>query len=283
MALSNRGASGFRVTATSTRSATPPTSINADAFVSASAFGFLKGNTSKPRTVACANIRAGIVNHHGLAADLQTEFFQELRRCKPSARTFIILSPEHFQQAVAPVVTSRRGYLVRGQEVLIEEKAVDRLLQALPFAQEDGEAFTREHGIGAVVPFLSAFFPEEGVRVVPLIIQPRITEEEATTVAAWLRQEMARGAFVIVSSDMSHYLTETTALKNDETTRQALAESQGAFFWRANDDFTDSGKGIWILQNALKSPQWHELSHGISTQYGQSSSYTTSYITGFWE
>jgi AmmeMemoRadiSam system protein B len=241
----------------------------------------------------CRGARGGIVNHHTLAADLLADFFTELARCRPDARTIIILAPDHFQAASAPIVVGDRDYQSRTTTVSVDQAMKERVRAALPWLTVDPRAFQEEHGVGALVPFAARVWPD--VRVLPLLIRGRMEAESLRAWSAAVREEIERtpGTLLIVSADMSHYLDETTALANDEKTKQALGENDRAFFLSANDDFTDNGKGIWVALTALDSPpyeggvrggpRWSLRQQSISTRYGGSPGYTTTYLTGFWE
>lgn len=230
----------------------------------------------------CRKFRAGIVNHHALASDLLAGFFRTLARCRPDARTVIILSPDHFQQAPASIVTHHQSYTVSGMELESDAEVVERLLLALPFAREAPSIFIREHGVGALLPFMVGSLKD--VRLVPVMIRSQISDADRAAVSSWLREEMKRpGTFVIVSSDMSHYLSEERAKSNDMLTKKALETGDAEFFAKANDDFTDNGESIATTLGALGKTTWHELGTGISSDYAGSPGFTTTYVIGFWD
>lgn len=222
---------------------------------------------------ACAAFRAGIVNHHVLASDLLAGFFRVLQRCRPDLSRFIILSPDHNLAATAPIVTHDLPYRTGGRELDTEAAA---------FADEQPALFEREHGIGALVPFLAKAYPNASI--VPLVVRYAITASERRTVATRLSEALDRpDTFVIVSSDMSHYLNEQGAKRNDQQTKRALEGGDARFFETANDDFTDNGKSIAIVLQALQKTKWTPLGESISSAYVGSSLYTTTYLVGFWE
>ena len=215
------------------------------------------------------SFRAGVVNHHTLAAELMDRFFSDVARCRPRVSRFIILSPDHFRATAAPITTQTR-------------KSPD-LLAAVPSAKEDDRPFLREHGINALLPFIANANLGQSPAIIPLIINPRISSADARRLAQWLKGEIKDGAFLVVSSDMSHDLKKEDALQNDVVTRLAFKDKNTDFFWSANDGFTDNGKAIWIAMAALGMTRWNETSHSISTVFGGTPFRTTSYITGFWE
>jgi len=273
-------------TVASNVSSTALTPIKADVFLPRDVLATLGSPETASPTKRCAQAagaRAGLVNHHTLAAPLMADFFSELKHCRPEARTFIVLSPDHFQQAQAPIIITRRPYLTRGSQVKADEQGVARLLAQVPDSREQDAAFDDEHGLGAVVPFLAAAYRPAEITLVPVMVNQHLTQTQAQGLSNWLKQEMASGTLVVVSADMSHYQNRAVALENDVLTRRAFATGDAEFFWTAGDGYTDSGKTLWSVLQALKNASWHELAHSISTNYGGDPANTTSYVTGFWE
>jgi AmmeMemoRadiSam system protein B len=121
------------------------------------------------------------------------------------------------------------------------------------------------------------------VEIVPLIISGSISQDRAESLSTALTKLKDEHSIVIVSSDMSHYLLEKQALMNDEKTLKALQSNDENFFWAATDDFTDNGKSIWIAMRVLDRPTWILQSKNISSRYGGSGAYTTTYLNGFWK
>lgn len=99
--------------------------------------------------------------------------------------------------------------------------------------------------------------------------------------------------FVVVSSDMSHYLKESDARQHDVETIEWLQQNQWDKLSAATDRNTDSAVGLMVLHSYLqhKAPlikggskgEFSLLSHKLSTDYVADTKNTTSYIVGFWE
>lgn len=232
------------------------------------------------KKMSARSCRAGVVNHHVLAADLIAMLTREIRGCN-SLKRVIILSPDHYQAATSPVVTHRRAYEVDGVSLLVDEEAIRRLLKSVSFAREDNRPYWQaEHGVGALVPFLAQV--STSTKILPVVVRGTITPVELKQLSRWLASEMRRGAFVLVSSDMSHYLPERQALMNDKKTLSAFGREDARFFAKANDGYTDNGKSIAAIMTALGRTSWRLIGHGISTGYGGAPGYTTSYVTGVW-
>lgn len=229
----------------------------------------------------CGSLRAAVVNHHILASDLLGRLFSHLSFCQPEIRRVIILSPDHFLRGSTTISTHTRSYLVGGRRILAETSLIQAATSTFSFVHEDSLLFEREHGIGALIPFIERAWPE--ARVASFAIRSDLSRTQAEAFAAFLKKEMLPGTLLIVSSDMSHYLSKRQALLNDEETRRAFQGQDAEFFWKATDDHTDNGKSLWLAMKALGDISWHEQDHRISSDYDGSEINTTSYLTGWWK
>lgn len=265
------------------RDSAPATSsfIDADIFAIPELIATAQRPLPEEVTFVCKKFRAGIVNHHALASDLLATFFRTLKRCQPEIKTIIILSPDHSGQATTAVTSHRVPYRVSGVEVAVDEQVVDRLSTAIPSSREDAALFAREHGIGALLPFLSASLPE--AHIVPVVVRSQLSGSDREKITAWLKSELKNpSTFVVVSSDMSHYLAADTAWIKQAETDRALNDSNADFFAAAKDDHADNGESIAIVINALGKTKWTLLRESISSDYAGSSGFTTTYAVGFW-
>ncbi len=232
--------------------------------------------------VACASLVGGVVNHHALAGDLIGAFFTRVVRCHPRVRTFIVLSPDHYRVGKTPVTLGSLNYTIGANTVFVDTAMLARATSTLTgVAVDDGTVFGNEHGVGALLAYAAPLAP--GVRVLPITVDASIQEQDAHTLSTWLAREQARGdVFVIVSSDMSHYLHKEVAYAKDVTTKQMLIDGRDDWFWKATDAYTDNGRGIAVAVRALGDVHWSLWEEGISTDYKGEGGFTTSYLIGGW-
>lgn len=222
--------------------------------------------------------RAAVVNHHALMSDLMARIIMPLRDCLGPYPRIIILSPDHFGKSASPAAFHRMAYQFDGQVVAVDPGEI----QNLPFAKEQEVLFENEHGVGALIPFIAASVPDASI--LPLVVKRSITDEELSRLSDFLGQEFAGGTFVLVSSDMSHYLGEVQAKQNDRQTLAAFSSSDADFFARADDDFTDNGRALAAVIRALGPTVFTIIdSNKISSEIDGAKTFTTTYITGFWE
>jgi len=253
--------------------------FDADAFLVPDLYE--KAWSTSIKTETCKKYRGAIINHHALASDLIVKMMKEIVRCNPTIKTVIILSPDHFNASAKQISFHRTPYLSAGKVIEIDERAIERLEKSTENSEENTTLFAREHGVGVLVPFLHRVLPE--VYVVPMVIKSSITKATRNELSLWLQAESKANAFIIVSSDMSHYLDEAPARQNDERTKRALIEMDTDFFVEAKDAFTDNGPAIASTIEALKPTKWHLKAQAISNDYAGSSGFTTTYLVGFWE
>ncbi len=225
------------------------------------------------------HVVGGVVNHHVLASDLLANVIGNLVACLPKNASLIIISPDHFLKSVTPVALGESAYTFDGQRLEIDQKALQTLAK-LPFARIQPALFKNEHGIGALVPFILQVRPD--LKLVPVAVRRSISDADLALFVQALAEQRTQGIFLLVSSDMSHYLAETQALYDDRQTLDAFSKNNLGFFETANDDFTDNGRSLAAVIRALGNPEWHLLDHSISSRYESSPLYTTSYITGVW-
>jgi AmmeMemoRadiSam system protein B len=271
-----RGKSSSGYALLDTRSST--TTIDADKFLVPELYE--SAWTVSPESGPCRSYRGAIVNHHALASDLIVKVAREIARCRSGIKTIIILSPDHYSAGSTPVSIHRKSYATTGDLVDKDEKSMNRLREAIPLAGESASLFEREHGVGVIVPFLHRVMPD--VALVPVAIKSSIDTNQRLQLTKWLSDESKRGSFILVSADMSHYLDDSVAIKNDEATKRALVDSDSDFFASAKDGFTDNGPSIAATIAALQPKRWQLIDQAISSDYAGSNGFTTTYLIGFW-
>lgn len=257
-----------------------PLVIQTDRFLDRARFDAVKGQkAAKMESKECSTIRGGLVNHHALASDLLREFFQTLQTCRPDLKRIILLSPDHFFQGRKTITTGSVSYVVNGSAVTTDPALFDMLLTK-KITASDPKLFRKEHGVGTIIPFLQQHFPT--IQFLPIVVRSDLSLSEANRLAAVLRDLSDDETFLLVSSDMSHYLPERIAKQKDRETLRAFETNDKMFFWKAKDDHLDFGKGVRVALQALGKVDFHLIGQSISTSYGGSVAYTTTYFTGFW-
>ncbi|MBU1034343.1 AmmeMemoRadiSam system protein B [Patescibacteria group bacterium] len=236
--------------------------------------------------IACKKIEgrpiAGVVNHHALASDLLARFFKSLKLSRPDLKRLIIISPDHFKQGYQAVGFGDVDYQSDGKIIKTDKVLAETFKKELP--EFDNEFLLKEHGIGALIPFAAREFSD--LSILPIVVRADASRSELIKLGQKLASIMDGQTMVIISADMSHYLSAEQALKNDEVTLSWFLHNDGNALFRASDDNIDSGPALLALLTMFEQlkiePQFTLLNHSISSRYGGSQDNTTSYITGFW-
>lgn len=201
---------------------------------------------------AMAEIHAGIVSHHLFAGGHISRFFAAIREVAGGdrPRTFIILGPDHRRQCTAMAAATRRPWKTPFGMCLPDLPLTDRLRARGAAGLDDG-AFINEHSIGAVMPFIARYFPRS--KVVPLVLNYRMSWEEARRLGLALAAEALPDAILILSSDFVHDRTSAEARSLDRRTRGVLENFHGEV---TVDSITsaemDCRKGLLALMSYIR-------------------------------
>ncbi|MFH1078331.1 MAG: AmmeMemoRadiSam system protein B [Patescibacteria group bacterium] len=228
---------------------------------------------------------AGVVNHHALAFDLIGRFFATLKASRSDLRRIVILAPDHYRAGADSVTVGDVSYLSRGTVIASDAEAVDALTSEHLASLGERSAFEREHGVAALIPALARSFPD--ATVLPILIRGDVPRERMDALGGHLADLAADDrTFVIVSSDMSHELTEAEALRNDMQTTRHLSALDREWFASVSDAFTDSGPAFVALSALFGATEttsvFGVVDHAVSSAYNRDRTRVTSYLTGFW-
>lgn len=133
----------------------------------------------------------------------------------------VVLSPSHRHAFAGIAFPSWEGFDT-GLGVLPIARAALADLAARGLARGEDAAHDNEHGIETQLPFLATRWP--GVPVVPLVIGAAAPE----AVAAVIDALDAPGTLFVLSSDLSHFLTDAEARRKDAATAVMIERGEGA-------------------------------------------------------
>jgi len=217
------------------------------------------------------------VPHHLLAADLIARGFWAASA--GSYDRIVVLSPDHFNRSRRPLATTRQDFATPFGTIRNDTGATEALL-ANTALFDDSDLFGREHGVGALLPFVRHFFPD--ARLVPIAVSYGSTQPDWDAAVAALQTLLTPGTLVVQSTDYSHYLTQQVAVRRDQETLNVIAANDPAMVARlVQPDHMDS-KGSQYIQMRLQTEVGK--SHGIvianrsSAEYSAIGTKTTSYI-----
>ncbi len=136
-------------------------------------------------------------------------------------RRIVLIGPSHRVPFEGVACCSARAYLTPLGTVPVDTEALTALAK-LPFVQVHDEAHAYEHSLEVELPFLQLMLKD--FTLVPLVVGNTLPGDVATALELiWGGPETA----IVVSSDLSHYLTYHAAQKLDQQTAQAIEQLDG--------------------------------------------------------
>ena len=238
---------------------------------------FLQAIERERNIVSDLRVTGISVPHHLLAADLMARGFWAAAGNR--YERVILLAPDHFNRSGRPLATTRRDFETVFGPIENDRTVSGALLQATDLF-EDSALFEKEHGIGALLPFIKRFFGT--AKVVPIAISGRSTRTDWDRAVAMLGALIGPHDLVIQSTDYSHYLPLGAAVLRDQETLNIIAAADPAAVERLVQVVHLDSKAAQYMQMRLQA----ELlgSHGVvianrnSEFYGGPAASTTSYI-----
>lgn len=135
-------------------------------------------------------------------------------------RRVVLLGPAHRFPARGLAASSATAFQTPLGPVAVDREGVQRAL-AFPQVRLQDEAHEGEHSLEVHLPFLQVVLRD--FSLVPLVVGAASPEEVAEVLEGlWGGEE----TFVVVSSDLSHYLPYRRAVELDEATARAIENCQ---------------------------------------------------------
>lgn len=191
-------------------------------------------------------IRAGIVTHHFLAHRLMVDFFQCLKAVS-SPKKILLIGPNHYHQGTQPISLSSLPWRTPFGPLRADRSSIARI-QARLGLPEDPDAFSGEHSLGVLIPFVKFYFPD--AEIVPVLLKAGVSEPMLEGFSDILLEFLRQPShLVILSMDFSHDCSAETADTADQAARKAVASLQ--------DDQTsglhvDCRSGLRVLLKTLR-------------------------------
>jgi len=132
----------------------------------------------------------------------------------------VLVGPSHYKAFDGVAVVARGSFDSPLGALAIDESLASTLAGAADLVTVDAEVHAREHSLEMQLPFLARVLP--GVPIVPLIIgaqRRRVTHALGELLA---RQLARRRPLLIASSDLSHFLARSAAVRLDTRVLECL-------------------------------------------------------------
>ena len=138
--------------------------------------------------------------------------------------TVLLLGPNHTGLGRPLALWPDGRWLLPGAHLDVDEELAKNIFQATPAIQADHQAHLQEHSLEVLLPFLWAVQPQ--TKIVPLAVaEPRLDVllDTARKLAEVLRK-WPEPVLILVSSDMSHFVSAQQARELDGLALQAALE-----------------------------------------------------------
>lgn len=155
-----------------------------------------------------AGVRGVILPHHNLVSDYIDGFYEEISDM--DVDRIILMSTNHFELGYSAI----QSMYELDTKVDLDVDFIKDLEKA-GFLEVEGISFEAEHGIMVHMDRIEEYFPD--VEVVPIVLKWGIPVEHLDRLEEEiLDEEGMESTLVIASIDFSHFVTEETAMANDE-------------------------------------------------------------------
>lgn len=139
-------------------------------------------------------------------------------------QTVLLLGPNHTGRGDALAVWPDGEWVLPGAVLEVDQDLANNLLAAHGALKKSYAAHTHEHSLEVVIPFLWAINPS--TQILPCCVaEPGLDllQEVGKSMAAQLKSEQ-KAVSIVVSSDMSHFISQSEAKSQDEKAIQAIKD-----------------------------------------------------------
>src|SRR5262249_1341978 len=196
----------------------------------------------------------------------------------------LVLFPDHFRKVRLAFATTRRNFDTVYGPVATRKDDIERLLQSPDI--EESDLFQRDHGIGAILPFLKHALP--GKEIVPIAVSINSRPAEWDRLLAVLAGMVGPATPVVQSTDFSHYLPMGEAILRDQQTLNVIAAGTPADIVRLAQPGNLDSRGAQYIQLRLQREFFHAQPRVLYNSNQQAYSdariaQTTSYVVQAFE
>lgn len=211
------------------------------------------------RLPAGHRVRGGIVTHHFLASGLMVRFFAEIAS-RSSPKTIILLGPNHYHHGLANISFSSLPWKTAFGELPVEGRLVHAIAAATGLP-EDHEAFTGEHSVGVLIPFVKYFFPAS--HIVPILVDVNAQSYPLRRLRDVLSSALEnQDTLLLLSMDFSHNSLSSVADQRDSEAQNVISAMDTS---KTEALHVDCRKGLWLLLESLSRVGCHNVLIGEHT------------------
>ncbi|MBL1217043.1 MAG: AmmeMemoRadiSam system protein B [Planctomycetes bacterium] len=142
--------------------------------------------------------------------------FATLEPIASTIRRVILIGPSH-RVAFSGIATSGADCFATPLGMVVQDAALRETAEELPYVTRLDEAHAQEHSLEVELPFLQSLLP--AFTFVPLVVGDATADEVAAVLAGLWGDD---DTIIIVSSDLSHFLSYGQAREIDRATANAI-------------------------------------------------------------
>ncbi len=192
---------------------------------------------------------AGIVSHHLLAYKFIDQWFSELAKHNPKIKTFIVLSPSHWNLSRADFSLASGAWNCDGTFLETDEKIQKIFLEKLDGKIED-DVFLYEHGVSTLAPFIAKYFPKSKIVAIAYDADLPVNTKIANRLSNALEPFVAKkDFFILISSDFAHHHNLEKTKQIDNVSRNFFADPNRTTWQFA---ICDNPVAMYALTHATK-------------------------------
>ncbi len=164
-------------------------------------------------------IRGIIVPHAGyiFSGEVAGTAYSYLQKLAPHFPQVAVLAPSHYFYLENIAILNNSQYETPLGTITINQELVQSLINK-QLAKAIPEVFEKEHALEVQIPFIQTCAPKS--QLIPIIIGQTSCEHVEKLIAELMRQNI----FVIISTDLSHFLPYEEAQKVDHETIEYILE-----------------------------------------------------------
>ena len=218
-------------------------------------------------------VNAGIISHHFLALDLISQFFSGIN---PSGiKNVYLVGPDHFYITTAPITTTSYPWHTPFGNLSANTANIKKLTQDSQ-VESNYLAFTNEHSIYTLIPFVKYFFPNASVT--PLVLN---TSKDLDYFYSFGKNLNPKNSILIISSAFSPQSPPAQANQNDQASIEAISAQN---IDKIGDITCDCRQCIALLYGYLqnKPSTFDFIANTTSQNYGETVlTNLTSYLSAY--
>lgn len=167
------------------------------------------------------------------------------------APVLLLLGPNHTGKGAALSLWDQGAWRFPGGQLQVDAELAKALLDAAPKLAINNDAHLHEHSLEVLLPFLHCLNPE--TRIVPVAVaEPRVETlvelggKIANTISTWKEP-----VSIVVSSDMSHYVSHAQAERRDRYALDKMVEVAPEGLYRTVRQLGISMCGVYPMTAGL--------------------------------